>query len=169
MESKTDLKYTDWAKDLPPKGDKSRFAPKLTFDERCAWFALYHANPDKVSVSDIAEATGISDPVASALLNIHHRRYKNVKIEFKKLGLTSMYQKYVENRHIERIQAIKAGRNKRIPKPGTISLGGHDFVITQREDGKWAATTELLGDAEVGRKDTWDEIVEECIQAAKFL
>ena len=77
-----ELKYTDWAKDLPPKGDKSRFAPKLTFDERCAWFALYHSNPDKVSISDIAEAAGISDPVASALLNIHHRRYKNVKVEY---------------------------------------------------------------------------------------
>ena len=136
-----ELKYTDWTKDLPPKGDKSRFAPKLTFDERCAWFALYHSFPDKVSVADIAEAAGISDPVASALVNKHHRRYQNVKREYKKLGLSAMNDKYVENRHIERIQAIKLGRSKALPRPGQIGLGTphRQFIITQNERGKWTS------------------------------
>ena len=161
-----ELKYTDWAKDLPLKGSQSRFAPKLTFEDRCAWFAIYHGNARTVSVSDIAEAAGISTPVAHALLSLHHGRYRNVKDEYKRLGgVVGMTQKYVENHHIERIQVVKHSRSGLVPKPGQISLGGREFEIKQEEN-KWVAY-DLAWDIVAAFTDTYEQAVDECIAFAK--
>jgi hypothetical protein len=159
-----ELKYTKWDADFPQKGQRGKFAPKLQFADRMAWYALYHGST-KVSVAQIAEAAGISPPVAHALLSPHHLKYKNVKKEFQKLGgVVGTTQKYVEDHHIRRLQEVVHGP-KPIPRPGQLSLGGREFDIKQEEN-KWVAY-DLEMNLVMGMFETHEQAVDECIAFAK--
>ena len=166
-----ELKYTDWTKDLPPKGANGKFGPKMTFEDRMAWYAIYHTYSETISMRDVAVAAGISPPVAHALLSPHSVKYKSIKAEYKRLGgSVGTTQKYVTDEHIRRIQAIVKGRNVVVPKPGTANYGGHDFIITQREDGRWQGESLKMPGMPVNEyRQTRDEVITDCLEFAKFL
>lgn len=140
-----ELKYTKWDADFPEKGARGKFAPKLQFADRMAWYTIYHSSY-KVSVPQIAEAAGLTEPVTRALLSPQSGKYRNVKKEYERLGgVVGATQKYVEEHHLRRLREVVLGPQP-IPKPNQIRLGGREFIVEQNDKGRWTSFDIELGE-----------------------
>lgn len=70
----------------------TKFAPKLSFDERCSVLALVRAN---VSRKIVSEALGIDRRTVGHITNETSLHYRNVRQEYKRIGHDDFIAKYV--------------------------------------------------------------------------
>ena len=83
----------------------SKFAPKLTFTERCEAFAL--AKSGDLDRRQIAAAYGINRATLAYMLNQHGPHYKDVRREYAEYGHDRFLKKYITPNVIERYAASK--------------------------------------------------------------
>jgi len=88
----------------------TKFAPKLTFDQRCTALAL-----DKVSVhrNIIAELFGVDRRTVSHICNAHSTHYRSVRDHYKRMGHEAFITEYVTPETVGAIKLIKI----RMPSP----------------------------------------------------
>lgn len=87
------------------KPNSSKFAPQLTFDQRCAALALVHSN---VVRSVVAAAFGVDRRTISHIATEGSRHYKDVRAELKRIGLDAFVEKYVREEHVQAVTRATA-------------------------------------------------------------
>ena len=160
-DKKEELKWTDWS-----KGYKTfhagKFAPKLTFQQQCAVWTFFHKFG--ISINVLAATYGIAPRTVSVLVNHRAKEYQRVKKEARRLeGVNGMYQNYVFDGDIQRVQETIHGKSKL----GIVSYGGQDFTIVQNPETKKWISRSIEVEVDLGRFDTWKEAWDECIKFVK--
>ena len=161
-----DLKYTDWSKDIKTF-NAGKFAPKLVFQQQCAIYTLFHKL--HISINVLAEAYGVAPRTVSVLCNNRAKEYQRVKKEFRRLGtLAEMYDKYVLEEDIARVQRTVHGRTPYDKKPNQVILGGMMFTITENEEiKKWVPFCNN-DEVALGHFTTWEDARDECLKYANL-
>jgi len=96
----------------------NKFAPKLTFADQCAYFALHHVKG--VSVGILAAAANIHKATMGKLVSKTHKRYQKVAKEAYSMGDERFFDTYVGNRHIEAVQKALKEQTARVMHPGKM-------------------------------------------------
>lgn len=97
----TDLKFDPAAM----RGSQSSYAPKLTFDDRCAILAAF---VNGVSPRVLAEAYGINRRTVSAITNEHSLHYRDVRQRRKMMGGAEFAAAYITDSVVSRVNAALA-------------------------------------------------------------
>jgi monoamine oxidase len=97
--------------ELLPNFFANRFAPKLTFGSRCSIFTLHHYK--QINMALLAEAFGIHHKTVLHICNQKGKLYKDVHREAERLGLVAMYEQYVHDEDIIKVNRAQNARNER--------------------------------------------------------
>jgi len=84
------------------RGAQSSYAPKLTFEERCAILAAFI---NGASPRVLAEAYGINRRTVAAITNEHSLHYRDVRAKRKAMGGLDFAAAYLDDKAISRINA----------------------------------------------------------------
>lgn len=89
--------------------DPNPFGPKLTFAERCAIYAMFHYK--NIGHTRLSRAFNIHIKTVGFICSSTARSYKNVHSENLKLGLQGMWDTYVTEELIKRVNQAKSPRD----------------------------------------------------------
>lgn len=158
------LKDTDWSAGIKTF-HAGKFAPKLTFQQQSAIFVFHHKFG--ISINVLAHSYNIAPRTVSVLVNRRAKEYQRVKKEERRLGgLAAMYELYVFEEDIKRVQETVHGKSKM-----GIVIGSQTFQIKEDPDTKkWVAFSQDI-EVELGRFGTWKEAYDECqafVKAGQF-
>lgn len=87
-----------------PPGGIGKFAPKLTFEDRCGYF---YAALIKTPTNVLALASGMNHGTISRLANIHSGAYRNIHAHFEALGREEFRNRYFSKAIIDRVAAAQ--------------------------------------------------------------
>jgi hypothetical protein len=76
---------------MNPKGGTGKWAPKLTFEERCGFYYAYTIG---VSKETIAAASGLNRGTVTRLINPRYRAYAEVHRKYGELGADAFREAY---------------------------------------------------------------------------
>jgi hypothetical protein len=86
-------------------GGQGKWAPKLTFEERCGYYFAFLIGVDK---SIIARASGLNRGTVTRLVNRHYRAYDEVHLKYDELGLDTFRERYWTQSIRDRVAAALA-------------------------------------------------------------
>lgn len=89
---------------------QGKFAPKLTYEQRCEVLALHHLG---VPRNVLVESYGIDRRTIAHIISKNSIHYRNVRAKFAELGKDAFMQKYLN----EGVKARIAGAIKKIETP----------------------------------------------------
>jgi hypothetical protein len=82
----------------------SKFAPKLSFVDRCSVFAFWKAGIERRT---LAAAFGINRGTVNYIVTPSSPHYKNVRKEFKDLGVDEFMRRYLTEEWAQKVEAAK--------------------------------------------------------------
>jgi len=88
----------------------TKFAAKMSFEERCAVLALVASNVNRVIVS---EAMGVDRRTVGHIVNPASSHYRNVRQEMSRMGRDEFVAKYITEEVAKRVSEVA---NKTIPE-----------------------------------------------------
>lgn len=142
--------YKDWSleqkKALIPlmSWDREKFAPKLSYQQRCEVLALHHSG---ISRDLLSRAYGIDRRTVTHIYNPKSAHYREVRQEFLGLGAVAFSEKYVTQHVMDRVLAFKK-RDPEANKGADRRSGPHTIL------GENTATPHKVV---IAWKDTGDE------------
>lgn len=104
------------------QANSGRFAPVLSYDQRCAALALVHSN---VVRSVIAAAFGVNRRTISHIANESSIHYRDVRAEYKSMGHEAFLKKYLREEHV---QAVARAASKSAAAHPDVSARANKFA-----------------------------------------
>lgn len=125
--------------------DREKFAPKLTYAQRCEILALHHSG---ITRDLLARAYGIDRRTVTHIYNSKSTHYREVRQEMQSLGPTAFTEKYVTPEVMDRVLAFRKEPNTEANKGADRKAGPHTVL---------GEATELPHNVIIAWKDPGDD------------